>query len=92
VPPGRVRAGASKHHMEVEVDLHFSCCVCLHGVSAKVRCSGKGLQAGPRGVAAVNLPCPNCGRVIQLCFEPSGAVRAVAPYRAPCQVPQPSVN
>jgi len=78
--------------MEVEVDLHFSCCVCFHGVSAKVKCTGKGLEGGPRTVAAVDIPCPNCGLTNQLCFEPSGAVRAVAPYQSPRPVPQPSVN
>src|SRR6201989_3251997 len=31
---------AGRADMEVEVDLHFSCCVCCHGVSAKVKCAG----------------------------------------------------
>jgi hypothetical protein len=78
--------------MEVEVNLHFSCCVCARGVSAKVKCSGKGLEAGPRTVAAVTIPCPHCELLNQLYFEPSGAIRAVAPYEVPHRIPQPSAN
>lgn len=78
--------------MEVEVDLHFACCACLLGVSAKVKCAGKGLEAGPRTVAAVQIPCPNCGCVNQLYFEPSGVVRSVTPYTGPRSIPNPSLN
>jgi phage FluMu protein Com len=57
-----------------------------------VKCSGKGLVAGARTVAAVNVPCPSCSSVNQLYFEPSGTIHAVAPFRGPRSVPEPSVN
>ena len=43
-------------------------------------------------LAAVNVPCPTCGRVNQLVFEPSGTVRSVRPYACFRVVPEPSVN
>jgi hypothetical protein len=78
--------------LELEVNLDFACCVCQQSVSVRVRCSGKGLAAGPRAVAAVTVPCPTCGLVNQLSFEPSGTVRSVEPYIGPRPVPEPSVN
>jgi hypothetical protein len=78
--------------MEVEVSLAFACCICEQPVSVRVRCAGKGLAAGPRTVAAVNVPCPNCGLVNQLSFEPNGTVRSVAPYASPRPLPEPSRN
>ena len=33
-------------------------------------------------MAAVNVPCPTCGQINQLFFEPTGTVRAVEPYPA----------
>ena len=78
--------------LELEVTLDFACCVCLQSISARVRCSGKGLAAGPRTVAAVNVPCPGCGLVNHLSFEPGGTVRSVTPYTGPRPVPEPSVN
>ena len=78
--------------LECEVTLAFACCICEHSVSVRVHCSGKGLAAGPRTVAAVNVPCPHCGLVNQLSFEPNGTVRSVAPYTSPRPLPEPSVN
>jgi len=78
--------------IEVEVTLRFACCVCDEPVSVTVKCKGKGLAAGPRTVAAVNVPCPNCGLVNQLSFAPSGTVRSVALYQSPYPVPEPSCN
>jgi hypothetical protein len=78
--------------MEVEVTLDFACCVCRKPVNVLVKCSGKGLAAGPRAVAAVAVPCPNCGLVNQLSFQPDGTVRSVAPYRSPRPLPEPSMN
>jgi len=78
--------------MEVELSLGFACCICDHPVSVTVKCSGKGLAVGSRPLAAVNVPCPNCGLVNQLSFEPNGTVRSVAPYTSPYPVPLPSVN
>ena len=78
--------------VELKVILDFACCTCGHAVGVTVKCAGKGLAAGARTVAAVNVPCPTCGTVNQLYFEPSGTVRGVAPYQAPRRPPEPSVN
>jgi hypothetical protein len=44
-------------------------------------------------VTTVHVPCPQCGCSNQLCFEPDGTVRSVAPsYRGSYPVPPPSVN
>ena len=77
---------------ELKVTLDFACCTCNNGVSVTVQCSGKGLAAGHKAVASVNVPCPTCGTINQLYFKPSGTVQAVAPYRAPRQMPVPSLN
>jgi hypothetical protein len=78
--------------MELEVCLEFACCVCEQLVNVRVKCAGQGLAAGPRAVAAVNVPCPSCGLVNQLSFEPNGRVRSVAPYTSPRPLPEPSIN
>jgi len=78
--------------MEVKVSLEFACCCCQHAVNVTLKCEGKGLVAEMRTVAAVNVPCPTCGSVNQLYFEPSGRVHAVKPYAVPRAVPEPSVN
>jgi hypothetical protein len=78
--------------MELEVTLDFACCTCQRPVGVTLKCEGKGLAAGPGTVAAVNVPCPNCGAINQLCFEPSGTVHAVSPYKTPRQMPVPSLN
>ena len=77
---------------EMQVILDFACCCCDHSVSVTVKCVGKGLSSGRRAVATVNVPCPTCGSVNRLYFEPNGIVRAVAPYTGMCQVPEPSMN
>lgn len=77
---------------EVKVTLDFPCCTCEQSISVTVKCEGKGLFAGARTVAAVNVPCPTCGSVNQLYFEPNGTVRAVSPYAGPRPVPEPSMN
>jgi hypothetical protein len=96
VPPGKRHShlvrGFFKIMMEVELSLGFACCICDHPVSVTVKCSGQGLAAGGRPLAAVNVPCPHCGLVNQLSFEPNGTVRSVAPYVSPYPVPLPSVN
>ena len=54
---------------------------------------GKGLAAGSNGVARVKVPCPTCGNINQLYFEPrSGSLRYVAPSWDTCPVPEPSLN
>ena len=78
--------------MELKVTLDFRCCACDQNVSVIVQCAGKGLAAGTRAVAAVNVPCPTCGCVNKLYFEPSGIVRAVVPYDSRRPVLEPSVN
>jgi hypothetical protein len=78
--------------LEVQLNLDFACCVCQQSVSVLVKCSGKGLAAGPRAVAAVNVPCPHCNLVNRLTFEPGGTVRSVELYESPRALPEPSVN
>jgi len=84
--------GSPYQMLELPVTLDFACYHCNHGVSVTVKCTGKGLAAGPRTVAAVAVPCPTCGSVNQLCFEPGGTVRSVGPYEGPRPVPVPSLN
>ncbi|HXG10223.1 MAG TPA: hypothetical protein VNK04_10570 [Gemmataceae bacterium] len=78
--------------MSLNVTMDFTCCNCGCPVSVTVTCTGKGLHPASSAVAAVNVPCPTCGQVNALHFEPSGTVRAVAPYPAPRHLPEPSVN
>jgi len=81
-----------KTMLELQVSLDFDCCSCQNWVGVTVKCSGKGLESGLRKVAAVKVPCPTCGNVNQLYFEPSGTVRAVAPVSGVGAFPEPSVN
>lgn len=79
--------------MELNVTLEFACCECKNLVAVTVRCTGKGLRQEEGGtLAAVNVPCPTCGQINQLFFEPSGTVRSVRPYTCFRLVPEPSVN
>jgi hypothetical protein len=78
--------------MELKVILDFACCKCGQGVGVTVKCAGKGLTASARAVATVTVPCPECGYVNQLFFEPNGTIRDVTPYRGQHQRLEPSVN
>jgi len=79
--------------MELNLTLEFACCGCEQPVSVKVQCSGAGLMSNREGgLASVNVPCPTCGQLNQLFFEPSGTVRSVRPYTCIRIVPEPSVN
>jgi len=79
--------------MELNVTLDFACCGCEQPVKVLVHCSGQGLGREKEDtVAAVNVPCPGCGQVNQLFFEPSGHVRSVRPYTCFRVLPEPSVN
>jgi hypothetical protein len=78
--------------LEVRTVLDFACCFCQQSVSVTVKCEGKGLAQGPGAVATCKVPCPTCGSVNQLYFEPSGVVRCVSPCPAHRSVPEPSVN
>jgi len=79
--------------MEQTVTLDFACCGCEEPVRVTVRCRGgypAMLEAGE--VASVNVPCPSCGYVNLLYFEPSGVVRSVRPGLAFRPLPEPSIN
>jgi hypothetical protein len=79
--------------MKLNLTLDFACCQCEQPVSVKVQCSGGGLMSQREGaLAAVNVPCPTCGQVNQLFFDPTGAVHSVRPYACIRLVPEPSVN
>jgi hypothetical protein len=79
--------------MELTVTLEFACCGCEQPVSVTVHCSGKGLDQDPETtLAAVKVPCPTCGQINQLYFEPSGAVRSVRPYPCFRAALEPSIN
>jgi hypothetical protein len=77
---------------QIEVVLDFTCCGCGCPVSATVRCTGKGLAAGPHAVAAVKIACPTCDGTNQLYFEPCGQLRAVEPHQGPQERLTPSLN
>ena len=79
--------------MELEAILDFACCSCGHDMGVTVKCAGKGLTTGARALAKVNVPCPTCGSINQLYFEPgTGCLRRVAPFWDTCPVPEPSLN
>lgn len=78
--------------VELELILDFACCICNDPVSVTVRCEGSHAALKGRTVAAVNIPCPHCGSISKLCFEPNGTVRAVLPGTAPRPLPVPSLN
>ncbi len=75
---------------DVNLCLDFECCGCGQPVRVTVRCSG--LIAGG-DQAAVSVPCPECGFISRLCFDPDGTVRSVDPTpRGLYPVPAPSAN
>ncbi len=78
--------------MELNVSLDFECASCNYPVGVTLKCEGKGLAAGLRTVAAVNVQCPTCATVNQLYFEPSGRVRGVSPLRNPLNLAEFSIN
>jgi hypothetical protein len=78
---------------DLQVTLDFSCCGCEESVSVTVLCRGKAAgEPALGGVAAVNVPCPTCGEVNQVFFEPNGTLRCVRAYRQRLTLPVPSVN
>jgi hypothetical protein len=76
---------------ELEVSLDFACHNCCHPVGVTVRCAGAMLTLTTKVLANVVVPCPNCGDLIDVTFDPDGTVHAVAPHEAP-RLPEPSVN
>jgi hypothetical protein len=89
---GIPRPGGSISMLELKVVLDFACCTCAQLVHVTLKCTGKGLSAGANTVAAVEVPCPTCGCVNQVYFEPAGTVRKVVPYRSFRRRFEPSVN
>ena len=78
--------------LQILVSLEFFCHACEELVQLKVHCSGEGLKAGPRAVAAVQVSCPHCQAVNQVCFRTTGEVVLVRPVAARSRVPAPSLN
>jgi hypothetical protein len=76
----------------LQLDLDFACGGCEESIGVTVQCTGKGLAAGPRTVAACKVPCPTCGQVNQVCFHPTGWVVAVDVVESSWRMPTPSVN
>jgi hypothetical protein len=77
---------------DIDQVLHVTCCACGDLMTAQVRCSGKGLAAGPHAVGAVKLVCPLCDSTNQVYFEMCGRLRAVELYLGPCEALVPSVT
>jgi hypothetical protein len=77
---------------KIKVTLDFLCSSCAQAVSVTVRCEGKGLALWQRTVATVKIPCPHCGTINRLNFEPDGTVREVVACHTPGQIPEPSLN
>jgi hypothetical protein len=78
--------------MELKVILDFACCICNQLVTVTLKCEGKGLTSRSRTVATVNIPCPHCGSMNCLYFEPNGTVRDVTPCAVHRASLEPSVN
>ena len=78
---------------KLTASLEFACCGCPQAVRVTVQCSGPNLgRMGGTTLASVRIPCPTCGQVNQLVFEPCGRVRSVRPYTSFRVVPEPSLN
>ncbi len=79
--------------MELTVTLDFCCCGCTEPVSVTVQCTGKGLASDPpQLLPAVPVPCPSCGLINRLVFEPTGQVKSVKPHPVVRLLPEPSWN
>ena len=76
----------------LELSLDFACGECEGVIGVTVQCTGKGLAAGPRTVAACKVPCPMCGKINQVCFHPTGSVVAVDLVECGFQWINPSRN
>ncbi|MCS6851058.1 MAG: hypothetical protein NZ700_07800 [Gemmataceae bacterium] len=79
--------------LEVHLCLEFDCCSCQQRIQVTVKCTGKGLAAGRGGLATVCVPCPTCGQLNKIYFEPNGSIWDVEPMTTgPRCVPVPSLN
>jgi hypothetical protein len=77
---------------ELRVNLDFACHACLQPVGVTVQCAGDHLNREAKVLATVAVPCPCCGHVNKLLFEPNGTVHSVGPLHAPRRLPEPSAN
>jgi hypothetical protein len=78
--------------LQLQCCLDFICCECEGSIGVTVKCSGRGLAAGSRTVAAVRVPCPQCQVVNQVCFHPTGTVVDVSPAGQRGLMILPSLN
>jgi hypothetical protein len=79
--------------MDLTVTLDFACCSCEEPVRVTVQCRGGCPKSSlPGELASVRVPCPSCGSVNLLSFEPSGVVHSVRPGVAFRPLPEPSIN
>jgi len=76
---------------ELKVNLDFACPACHHPVGVIVQCVGEMLNRTTKVFANVAVPCPTCGQVHQLTFEPDGTIHAVRPHQTN-RLPEPSQN
>ena len=77
---------------ELKVNLDFACHACRQSIGVTVQCAGDHLDAKARVLASVAVPCPCCGHVSKLLFEPNGTVHDVRPVHVPARLPEPSIN
>jgi hypothetical protein len=79
--------------MEVTLSLSFACCCCHDAITVTLKCQGAALaNRMEEVVAAVHVPCPQCGQMNELLFDPRGVVHDVRPAFAEQPSPAPSVN
>lgn len=74
------------------LEMRFVCCRCEGITTLTVHCTGPGLTAGPRTVAAAEVSCFHCGCHHQVCFRPTGEVVSAEPARSANWCPVPSNN
>jgi hypothetical protein len=78
--------------MGLMTDLDFICFHCENSMSVTLRCEGKGLMTEECPRAAVNVPCPHCGGINHVVFEPKGTLCLVSEFQNPFRQWEPSLN
>jgi hypothetical protein len=78
--------------MELKVSLDFACSGCAQNVIVTLECKGSGLFSETGATATVNVPCPTCGAVNRVEFEPGGTLVAVSPCLPRRRTIEPSIN